>query len=626
MCGIAAIIHPQSTCDPTQLRSMCDALQRRGPDAAGYWVRGGIGLGHRRLSIIDLHTGGQPMLDAEERVALVFNGEIYNFKELRAELQAKGCQFRTTSDTEVIIHGYLTYGMEALLPRLEGMFALVLHDLQAQVTWVARDKFGEKPLYYTQQNGGFLFASELKALMPQVPQRIIDRVALNQFLALTYIPAPRTIWCEIKKFPAANCWCINHRGEGNIRPYYNLIENLRQRPPITDFEAAKQQLYALLDESVAQRMVSDVPLGAFLSGGLDSSIVSALMARHSTQPIHTFSIGFIEKEYDESERAKLVADHIKADHTVRFLDYRDVVQNVEDIIAHFDEPYGDSSAIPSYYVAKLARERVTVVLTGDCADELFGGYEKYLGGWYAERFKRLPKWLQTTVRAGINALPHTQWTNSLLRRAKKVLQAAAETGFDAHYRYMCLGFDDTSRASLLATDWYADVRGDIQQQYDAFSADNPLEKSFYTDVCTVLEGDMLVKVDRMGMKNSLEARVPFLDSRIVETAFSMPTEFKIKGRDKKHILKKTFAQLLPTATPDMRKKGFGVPVDYWFKNQLKPELIELFDREKIEKQGIFNPDVIDQLLREHWSGKQNHKGKLWNLYVFQKWFNQNNQL
>lgn len=620
MCGIAGIITKQGLTDRLELREMCNRLALRGPDAEGFFIDKNIGLGHRRLSIIDLETGDQPMYSADKSVVVVFNGEIYNFKEIRSELETKGYIFATGSDTEVLINGYLAFGIETILNRLEGMFAFALYDTKVEKLFVARDKFGEKPLYYSNNKETFTFASELKAFSPNLATNEIDKTALNYFLTLTYIPAPYTIYKDIHKLEAGCYLTIDEKRILSSKRYFDLSSQLSGLQSIDNFEEAKKLVEETVTKSVSSRMVSDVPLGAFLSGGIDSSIVAAIMSKLSDQPINTFTIGYLEKSYDESKRAELVAKHIKSNHSVHFLDYKDVVSLVDEIILHYDEPFGDSSALPSYYVAKLAREKVKVVLTGDCADELFGGYEKYLGRYYADKFRKLPTLLQTLVKKTVFKLPHNRLTNVVLRKVKKVISNADLSNFDLHYNMMSLGFNDKERSDLLNPQWYSGIKPEIEKIYNSFPGKTALEKSQHADMKIVLEGDMFVKTDRVCMKNSLESRAPFIDSNIIKTVFSIPSHFKIKGRNKKYILKETFSHLLPPETLKYRKKGFGVPVDYWFKNELKGELEGLIDRELIEKQGIFNYSQVKRLFDEHQSGKENHKSKLWNMYVFQKWY------
>jgi asparagine synthase (glutamine-hydrolysing) len=620
MCGITGIIKYSGIIEKSEVKTMCDRLSLRGPDAEGFFINKNIGLGHRRLSIIDLETGDQPMFSADKSVVVVFNGEIYNFRELRNELEAKGYTFATTSDTEVLINGYLAFGLETILNRLEGMFAFALYDTKLEKLFVARDKFGEKPLYYSNNEESFTFASELKAFNPKLNTHEIDIKALNYFLTLTYIPAPYTIYKDIHKLKAGCYLTIDNQGVLSTNMYFELSSQISRLQPISNFVDAKKRVEETVTKSISSRMVSDVPLGAFLSGGIDSSIVAVIMSKLSEKPINTFTIGFHEKAYDESKRAELIAKHINSNHTVHFLDYKDVVNMVDEIILHYDEPFGDSSALPSYYVAKLAREKVKVVLTGDCADELFGGYEKYLGRYYADKFKKLPALLQTLVKKAVFNLPHNRLTNVILRKVKKVISNAEMSDFDLHYNLMSLGYNDKERSGLLNSMWYAEIKHEIEKIYNSYPGKTSLEKSQHADIKIVLEGDMFVKTDRVCMKNSLESRAPFIDSNIIDTVFRIPSDFKIKGRNKKYILKETFRHLLPAETLSYRKKGFGVPVDYWFKNELKGELEALIDRELIEKQGIFNYSNVKRLFDEHQSGKENHKSKLWNLYVFQKWY------
>lgn len=620
MCGIAGIISKKGEPDRELLSKMCEKLTLRGPDAGGLFINKSIGLGHRRLSIIDLQTGDQPMASVDGSIVVVFNGEIYNFRQLKEELVSKGFKFQTSSDTEVLINGYLAYGIEKILNRLEGMFAFALYDKRNESLFLARDKFGEKPLYYSETEKDFWFASELKAFPPEVRGRDIDAVGLNYFLTLTYIPAPYTIYRNVKKLPAGSYLVFDNNHFGQLVTYFSFADFVRNLEPLNDFEEAKKCLRNLLFQSVNDRMVSDVPLGVFLSGGIDSSIITAVMARCRKDPINTFTIGFREKSYDESHRAALVAKKVGSNHTVQYIDFREVVNLIDEIILHYDEPYGDSSAIPAYFVAKLAAEKVKVVLTGDSADELFGGYEKYLGSYYAVRFNRLPGILKSLIKYIILNLPHNRITNVILRKAKKVISNAELSDFDLHYSLMSLGFNDHERKRLLKPGWYYDIKPEVKKIYNEAPLLHPLEKSQFTDVKLVLEGDMFVKTDRICMKNSLESRAPFIDTNIIEMAFRIPPEFKINGKNKKYILKETFRDLLPGQTLKYRKKGFGIPIDYWFKNELRSDLEQLLNHEEIEKQGIFNYSVIRDLIEEHLTGKENHKSKLWNLYVLQKWY------
>lgn len=620
MCGIAGIYSKDQFVNESQIKIMCNRLISRGPDAEGYYIDGRLGLGHRRLSIIDLDTGDQPMFDAGKTVVIAFNGEIYNFMDLRTELKDLGASFYSKSDTEVVLEAYKAWGIVKTLNKLEGMFAFALYDIIQKQLYISRDKFGEKPLYYSINSHEIRFASELKAFSPNLRSFSIDESALNYFFTLTYIPAPYTIYKAIRKLEAGHYMTVNNEFEFRDIKYFDLKTSLANLNTMTSFENAKSTIRKQIMSSVKQRMVSDVPIGVFLSGGIDSSIIATVLSKLSDQPINTFSIGFKERAYDEGQRAQLVANAIKSNHKIQYLDYKDAASLVNEIIMHYDEPFGDSSAIPSYYVAKLAQEKVKVVLTGDCADELFGGYEKYLGRYYAEHYLKLPKPLRTLLKILIFNIPHNRLTNVLLRKAKKVIANSTVSDFDLHYNMMSLGFNDAERANLLNSKWYFDVKHEIESIYNSCPLNTSLEKSQYTDIMLVLEGDMFVKTDRVCMKNSLESRAPFIDSAILNSVFSIPPDFKIKGNKKKYILREAYKNYLPARTLKFRKKGFGVPIDYWFKNELKGELDKLLDAELIESQGIFNLAHVRRLFEEHQSGRENHKSKLWSLYVFQNWY------
>lgn len=556
---------------------------------------------------------------------IVFNGEIYNFKKLKAELSCHGVQFSTDSDTEVILNLYREYGIDKTLELIEGMFSFAIYDVLTRNLYLARDKFGEKPCYVWNQDGKLRFASELKAFAPVLGDLKIDYTALNYFLSVGYIPAPYTIYQEIEKLLPGHYWNISPAGAVHKKCYYNLCERVTEVKSGISFQQAKENLRKMLTESVRERMISDVPSGAFLSGGIDSSIVCTLMSRLSDKPVNTFSIGFKERDYDESDRARIVAKYIGANHTQYILDYDDVVDDIDDIVAYYDEPFGDSSAIPSFYVAKLARQKVKVVLTGDCADEIFAGYEKYLGRYYVRKINKLPGWVTKMISNVIGAIPCTSLTNNFLRKAKKVLSNSRESDFDIYYNLLCQGFSDEARKRLFRPQLFRDIKQEIENKYDSFHGLPVLTKEQCTDVNVVLEGGMFVKVDRACMKNSLENRSPFIDSRIVEFALSLPPGFKQKGRMKKYILKETFKDILPKKTYSFSKRGFAVPVDYWFRNELRSKLEEVLAPDFVERQGIFDYDEISQLVTEHMSGKGNHKVRLWNLYVFQKWWLRNNK-
>lgn len=620
MCGIAGVVSKDNTVKKMLVAKMCQRMVLRGPDHQEVWgTQHGVTLGHCRLAILDLNTGNQPMTSGDKKVVIVFNGEIYNFLDIRQELEEKNhYHFATTSDTEVIIGGYQTWGIDGILSRLEGMFAFALFDIEKDEIFIARDKFGEKPLYYYTKGGELYFASELKAFDADLNKFTLDIEAANFYFALGYIPAPYCIYKEIRKLEPGHYMHINTSRDVTTHLYYALKDHISRN---TDsFDAACQRIRDLVNDSVRQRMIADVPMGAFLSGGVDSSIICCTMPKYSNEQFDTFSIGFDESEYDESNRAKIVADKINSKHHLHILKFEDVVDSIDDIIGYYDEPFGDSSAIPSYYVAMLAHKDVKAVLTGDSADEIFAGYEKYLGRYYADKYKHTPKVFQKLVGFAAEHTPITQKTSPWLRKANKLINTAKESDFDIYYNLMCLGFPDYRRKELLKGDSFHDVRDKVKAVYDECPNQEPLDKEQYCDVRIVLEGCMFPKVDRACMHNSLENRTPFLDSRIVEYALSIKPEYRLNGKNKKVILKEAFKEFLPEKTTHFSKRGFGAPTDYWFKNDLREEMVKLINRDFIEDQGIFNYEYLQTLFDDHLSGKENNKAQLWNIYVFQKWY------
>ena len=673
MCGIAGeiVFDSAALADFSgRLKSMADAMVKRGPDAEGYWQNHVVGLAHRRLSILDLETGAQPMVQGDCVVA--FNGEIYNFEVLKAELVSAGQVFATQSDTEVLLVGYQVWGWEELLEKLEGMFAFALYDIKQGKVRIARDRFGEKPLFYSHTATGLAFASEIKALQALGLGKGISDVGLRLFMQLSYIPAPHSIYQDIHKLEAG-CYleiavdAVEEKAAAEVAAsktaedatkiirYYDLREEVNFKKARLDevlgvMDEGQQQAYLqteikrLLKRSISQKMLSDVPLGAFLSGGVDSSIVSAVMqeileerksaAENSDSPVSkriqatdklkTFSMGMNDYKYDESERAHVVVAHLQSEHFTEKLDYDGVLPHLDEWIGYFDEPFGDSSCLPTSAVAAMARKQVTVVLTGDCADELFGGYEKYLMGHYKQQWNRVPHAIQNIVAKLVGLLPTTPRWNPYVRKFKKVHNLSHYSDEALAYRLMCMGFLPEEVKKLVNNNQQGSAELDMLQwgiQWGkSWGNRSFLDESMIQDTQVVLEGDMLVKVDRMCMLQSLEARVPFLERELVELALAMDAKWKIQGKERKWILRETYRDMLPSETFDNSKKGFGVPVDFWFRGALKTDLQRTLDPKKLKEQGLFQVEYVQQLLQEHLSEKANHKGKLWNLYVFQKWY------
>lgn len=625
MCSICGIIcYNGDSVDDETLRTMSDRMVLRGPDHGGIYTYGNIGLAHRRLSIIDLKTGNQPMVIDNGNIVIAYNGEVYNYRDIREDLTTNGATFKTSSDTEVVATAYQYYGIEKCLERLEGMFAFAIYDKREGKVILARDRFGEKPLYYYRDGDSYIFASELKAFAPSLKKFTLDKTALNLFLAVLYIPAPYTIYQEVRKLEPGHYMEINCDGDISTHQYYDVSHI--KFDCSDDYKTAKLKLRSYIEKAVKSRMISDVPMGAFLSGGIDSSIVCAIMSRLTNSPINTYSIGFEEKDYDESDRALLMARHIGSKHTQFTLYYSDVLKELDDIILYYDEPYGGSSAIPSYYVAKLASKDVKVVLTGDCADELLGGYEKYLAEYYGQKYNKIPSILRKGIEFAVNHIPINSITNNFLRKAKKVIRFSNCSGLELYYNLLSNGFNDQHRKSLLNDSMYVDVKQIYQDWYQQMNPDGTeLQKQQLMDVKKVLEGQMFVKVDRACMHHSLENRAPFIDRRVAEYALSLSDNYKIDGHNKKRILKDAFNDILPTETLKFSKRGFGVPVDHWFRNELKSELFSLCSKEFIDKQGLFNYEFIQEIIKEHLKGKANYKNMLWNLFVFQKWYQKNIQ-
>ena len=626
MCGIAGILYPDAAAPKVAVESVLAAMDRRGPDAQGSYRDDRVDLLHTRLSIIDLSTGAQPMQLGDRGPVIVFNGEIYNFQSLRKELVQLGADFRTQSDTEVLLWGYELWGWDRLMDHIEGMFAFALYDRHRRRVYVARDRYGEKPLYYSQKGGLLVFGSTLAALRSTglLSMAEIDPQSLALFLQLSYIPAPYSIYAGVRKLPQGHYLCVELDANEECLPiaYYRLREQMTQQQPFEgNFSSAKERLVQLMEDSVRHRMIADVPVGAFLSGGIDSSIVAAVMTKLKGAPIHSFTIGFEESGYDERDRARHVARHLGSIHHERVVQSQDLIGVVDRVLHYFDEPFGDSSAIPMYFVAELAKEKVKVVLSGDAADECFGGYEKYLASYYQKYLGMIPSFVGKAGLTALSLIPHTPKTNHPLRKAKKLLRSIGCSAEATHYDLMCMGFrPEEYRATLRGQG--PDIAPLVQQHYRAIPprADDPLAPGFFTDLMVVLEGDMLPKVDRMSMYHGIEARVPFLDRSLVHFSQSLPLDYKIRGGAKKHVLREAFRDRLPAETFRFSKQGFGMPLGFWFRNELRAELIDLLEPSRINSQGIFNTKTLQNLLDQHFSGRENHGSKLWILYVFQKWW------
>lgn len=618
MCGINGLIKLNKKNEwgnaKELVHQMNEQIIHRGPNSEGLYSDDLCALGMRRLSIIDLADGNQPIWNENRDKLIVFNGELYNFIPLRADLKNKGHQFQTNSDTEVVLHGYEEYGTD-FFDRMEGMYAFCIYDLICKEWIICRDRIGEKPLYYYQTKDFFLFGSELKSLMKTglVPKQI-NKEALSIYFQLTYIPAPYSILENVFKLPPASYMRIEANGNIKIEKYWQLT--LSEDDRYQDYEWCKKQLRDTFLQSVENRMISDVPLGAFLSGGFDSTIVVGAMSQLSSSPINTFTIGFKEKQHDESELAALVAKKNGTNHRILSLDWNEAVSNIGRILENMDEPFADSSLIATYTVSKMAKEYVSVILTGDAGDELFAGYNKYLISYYSDRYNRIPKILRKgIIEPSAKLLPAN---SSIARKVNKVIGSSSLDVFEQRKYMMSLGFKPIEMKQLLQSGYVSEMPF-IREQYDTLNCEEQTRAQF-VDLNTVLEGDMLTKVDRGSMLASLETRVPMLDRKMIELAFNMPAKFKINNKDRKIILKDTFRDYIPDELFRAPKHGFSVPVGNWLEKDLKQNLMKYADKEFLENQGLFNSTYVHQVIDEHMNHKVDRFSELWAFYVFQKWY------
>jgi asparagine synthase (glutamine-hydrolysing) len=601
---------------------MVDAQRHRGPDASGLWSDAHCALGHRRLAIIDLSPAGrQPLSNEDGTVWITFNGEVYNFQELREQLEALGHRFRTRTDTEAIVHAYEQWG-EDCVRRLRGMFAFAIWDTRQRRLFLARDRVGKKPLFYARAGGVFLFASELQGLLAHadLPRRP-DLGAIDEYLSWGYVPAPRTAFQGVFKLPPAHWLSVDLTPEGpvqRVERYWALAYEPKQS--LTETEAC-EALRAKLTEAVRLRMISDVPLGAFLSGGIDSSIVVGLMAGLSERPVKTFSIGFEEAAFNELDHARRIAEKWGTEHhplVVR----PDALSILPMLVRHYGEPYADSSAVPTYYVSKITRENVTVALNGDGGDESFVGYERYLANQVAERIRRVPG---RKLAAGLLArlLPDSLNPKSRLRSARRFFSVAHQP-MTERYRGWLTFFRGDAKERMYTGALRSVLRDGSPHLWfgsllDAAGGLDPAEMAMAADVQSYLPYDLLVKVDITSMANSLEARSPFLDHEVMEFAASLPVNLKLRGGQAKYLLKRAFPDLLPPENVHRRKMGFGVPVGEWFRGPLRELLEDALISEQARARGYFDPAVVRGMVSEHLERRADHSFQLWNLLMLELW-------
>jgi len=597
---------------------MCDLIAHRGPDGWDVYVDREVGLGHRRLSIIDLSPAGtQPMSTADGRVWITFNGEIYNFLELRQDLESRGHVFRSRTDTEIILALYREYGTECL-SRLRGMFAFAIWDADRKRLFAARDRIGKKPLFYWLDRDGLAFASEPKAFLADpsfVPAP--DPSAIAGYLTYQYVPAPQSAFRGVHKLPPAHYLLIED-GKLGVHRYWRLRYDRKRR--ITEADAI-DELRTRLTEAVRLRLIADVPLGAFLSGGIDSGTIVALMASHGSGPVKTFSIGFEEKEYDELPAARLVAERYGTEHH-EFVVRPDAVSLLPQLVWHYNEPYADSSAIPTFVLSELTRRHVTVALNGDGGDESFAGYHRYHANAMAHRIERIPLPLRRAIAKASGVLPQGPRT-AVLARARRFLETAGEGRSERYVRWMS-HFHRGLRGQVCTPEFLAAAGSDPDRLLlDAFAsttATDAIDATLDVDVNTYLPDDLLVKVDIATMAHGLEGRSPFLDHELMEFAASLPVDLKLRGGTKKYVLKRLASQLLPAEIVARPKMGFGVPIDVWFRGELKELAYDLIGSERFGGRGIFQPAAIHRLLDEHVAGTASWQYQLWNVVMLELWF------
>ncbi len=614
MCGVAGYVVLGGRAELPVVRSMCDQIRHRGPDDEGYHLDGPCALGMRRLSIIDLSTGHQPISNEDGSVWVVFNGEIYNYQELRQDLIARGHRFRTNSDTETLVHLYEEEGVDGIA-KLRGMFAYAIWDARARSLLLVRDRFGKKPLYYASLPTGFYFGSELKCLRAAGVPTEPDNEALKLYFQFTYIPEPWSAFKAIRKVPPGSWMKIDAAGNTQQGYYWRLPQPAEEPPEgVTEGQMA-EQIRHVFDESVRIRLMADVPLGAFLSGGIDSSSIVASMALQTKEPVKTFSIGFEESAFNELPYARTVAEKYKTDHH-EIVVRPNAVDLISKLVHHFDEPFGDESAIPTYIVSEFAATKVKVALTGDGGDELFAGYENFFALERLRRFDRIPQFARRLIGAVANALPYSAYGKNYLRMMSR--PSALERYFDLTYVPYFL------RKQLLRPEWMLPADEAFMRStfaHNLLQGDwDIITQALVFEATSKLTGDMLVKVDRMSMANSLEVRSPLLDDRLAEVAARVPHRWKLGKRAGKQILLKAVGDRLPAELLNRRKMGFGVPLAIWFRGPLRDFVRDHLVGGRCCGRGIVSPEFLGHLLKEHDTGRRDNSYWMWTLLMLELWF------
>jgi asparagine synthase (glutamine-hydrolysing) len=618
MCGIAGVVetYRDGTVDESTVHRMCEAIVHRGPDDEGIYVKDGVGLGMRRLSIIDLAAGHQPVFNEDKTVWIVFNGEIYNFPELRTELEKRGHRFYTHTDTEVIVHLYEDFGADCV-NKLRGMFAFALYDEPRRKLLLARDRFGKKPLHYAVEKGRLLFGSEIKAILAVAPDlAMVNNEALLQYMYFGYIPDPISAFLPIQKLLPGHLLEFE-AGQVRVRQYWNLPAYGTHQP--SSREECLEELEWRLAEAVRIRLISDVPLGALLSGGTDSSTVVALMARASSKPVKTFSIGFAHNDFNEAHYARIVAKHFNTEHHELVLE-PNVLETVETLTSSLEEPFGDSSMLPTYYVSCMARKHVTVALSGDGGDEIFAGYDRYAINLRRQVFERIPRWARHLYREKVFPwLPQNMrgrrfsYNVSLPWRERYVDSISFLPLFERDIPLL----SDEFREILRTSDNPENV---MYRYFGEAPTTDPVSQMLYVDTKTYMVGDILTKVDRMSMATSLEVRVPILDHLFVEWATGLPAEWKLRRGQQKYILRKLAERVgVPREVLYRPKQGFALPLVHWIRNELKDLTMSVLLEPRTLQRGYFNPTGVRRLLDEHFQGFRDHSDGIWRLLMLELW-------
>ena len=631
MCGITGAVwrDQRQSIDAATLNKMTDAIAHRGPDDSQTWANNdhrdaygnpvGVALGFRRLSIIDLAGARQPMSNEDGSVRMVFNGEIYNYQTLRRRLEGRGHRFATNGDGESILHGYEDDGIDCF-SHLNGMFAVAIWDANRNRLVLARDRIGQKPLYYAVADNRIVFGSELKCLaaVPGICNEV-DPAAIDEFLTYQYIPHPGTIWKGVRKLAPGHV-AIFENGNVTVQRYWDFDPSVEVAISPQD---AQERLRELLTDSVRLRMQSDVPLGSFLSGGIDSSLITAIAQGQSDSPVRTFSIGFPIAEFDETVYAAQVAKHLGTQHQ-RFEVTPSGVDVIDQLTWHYDEPFGDSSAVPTWYLSELTRKEVTVALSGDGGDELFAGYERYRALWLSRRLQKLFPVHRIPGIGLLQRLPDSNKRRSVARRAKRFLEAIGQPAARRYMNWLQI-FPESMRASLYTDDFVQRLPGDdpfdfLDSVWQRSDGRDLVTRASTSDILSYLPCDLCTKVDIASMAHGLEVRQPMLDHRLVEFAASLPVNLKFRGRRGKLLLQDTFSQMIPPNIFTRKKMGFGIPIGAWFRNELKPMVHDTLLADDAKIAPYFRREAVAEIVRSHEASEQNHGYRLWNLLMLEKWF------